>query len=131
MDYLLEKVAYLKGLMDGLEIDDRTNEGKILVNIVDILHDIVHEIDDLNASKDELDEYIQTIDEDLSDVENELYGDDDDDEYTDDSHYIEVECPHCHETVYFADDLFDTDNELYCPNCNESIYDEELSDLDD
>lgn len=79
MDYLIEKVAYLKGLMDGLEIDDRTNEGKILVNIVDILHDIVHEIDDLNASKDELDEYIQTIDEDLSDVENELYGDDDDD----------------------------------------------------
>ena len=70
MDYLIEKVAYLKGLMDGLEIDDRTNEGKILVNIVDILHDIVHEIDDLNASKDELDEYIQTIDEDLSDVEN-------------------------------------------------------------
>ena len=28
MDYLIEKVAYLKGLMDGLEIDDRTNEGK-------------------------------------------------------------------------------------------------------
>ena len=90
----------------------------------------MHEIDDLNASKDELDEYIQTIDEDLSDVENELYGDDDDDEYRRFT-YIEVECPHCHETVYFADDLFDTDNELYCPNCNESIYDEELSDLDD
>lgn len=123
----MERVAYLKGLMDGLGINDSTNEGKVLVNIVDILDDIVDEIEELNVSKSELDEYVQTIDEDLSCVEDEVYGDDEDDEFPFDSQYIEVECPHCHETVFFADNLFDMDDELLCPNCNETIYDEEDS----
>ena len=66
----------------------------------------------------------------LTDVEYELYGDDD--EFCDDDlHYIEVVCHHCQETVYFADDLFETENELYCPNCKESIYNEDLSDPED
>lgn len=125
MYYLLERVAYLKGLADGLGINDSTNEGKILINIIDILDEIVDEIAELNTSKDELDEYVQTIDEDLANVEGELYGNDDNDDYSDESQYIEVECPHCHETVYFADDLFDSEDELLCPNCNETIYDEE------
>lgn len=121
----MERVAYLRGLMDGLGINDSTNEGKILINVIDIIDDIVDEITELSTSKDELDEYVQTIDEDLSDIEDELYGDDDYDDYPNDSQYIEVECPYCHETVYFADELFDTEEELLCPNCNETIYDEE------
>lgn len=130
MNYLIERVAYLKGLMDGLGINDSTNEGKILVNIVDILDDIVDEIIELHDSRAELDEYVQTIDEDLSTVEDELYGNndyDEDDDY-DDIQYIEVECPHCHEIVYFSDDIFDVEDELLCPNCNKTIYDEEDND---
>ena len=37
MDYLLQKVAYLRGLVDGLEIEESTKEGKVLLNIVDTL----------------------------------------------------------------------------------------------
>ena len=128
MNYLIERVAYLKGLMDGLGIDDNTNEGKILINLIDILDDMVDEIADLHDSRAELDEYVQTIDEDLSNVEDDLYGNMDygeEDDYSDDTQYIEVQCPHCHETVYFAEDLFDVDDELLCPNCNDTIYDEE------
>ena len=37
---LSKKVAYLKGLMEGLKIDDSTNEGKILTIMADILDDM-------------------------------------------------------------------------------------------
>ena len=128
LNYLLERVAYLKGLMDGLGVDDSTNEGKILIKIIDVLDHMVDEITELNASQVELEEYVQTIDEDLSNLEDKIYGYEDydeDDDYSDNIQYIEVECPHCHDTVYFADDIFDFEDELLCPNCNEIIYDED------
>lgn len=130
MEYLTERVAYLKGLMDGLKIDDSTNEGKVLIELVDVLNDMVYEIVDLNSQKEELEEYIEAIDEDLSNAEDELYGFDDSD-YNDNPHYIEVECPNCKETVYFSEDLFDTESELICPNCKESIYEEDDSSISD
>ena len=34
-----EKVAYLKGLAEGMEIDKETKEGKLLNVIIDILED--------------------------------------------------------------------------------------------
>ena len=37
---LSKKVAYLKGLMEGLKIDDSTNEGKILTIMADILDEM-------------------------------------------------------------------------------------------
>ena len=50
MKYLTERVSYLRGLMDGLGINESTNEGKVLVNVIDILDDIIDEISDLNLS---------------------------------------------------------------------------------
>ena len=34
-----ERVAYLKGLMEGMKVDDSTNEGKLFNLIADILAD--------------------------------------------------------------------------------------------
>jgi hypothetical protein len=127
MDYLNERVAYLRGLVEGLGISENTNEGKILINIVDILSDIVEAISELEASQAELDEYVETLDEDLTDVEDQVYGDieDEEDEEDEEPLYIEVECPNCHETVYFDEELFDSEEDLICPNCHETIYAEE------
>ncbi|HHY81456.1 MAG TPA: hypothetical protein GX505_02115, partial [Clostridiales bacterium] len=54
--------------------------------------------------------------------------DDDDEEGT---RYIEVECPHCHETVYFDEEIFEDDDDLVCPNCNETIYSEDAENTED
>ena len=35
-----EKVSYIKGLAEGLGVDDSTKEGKVLAAIVDVLDDI-------------------------------------------------------------------------------------------
>ena len=44
MAYLSEQVAYLRGLADGMKIDDSTNEGKLLLKIVDVLENGTNEV---------------------------------------------------------------------------------------
>ena len=53
---ITEKVAYLKGLMEGMKIDTETNEGKILSAMVDILEDIGLELEDLWNAQGELED---------------------------------------------------------------------------
>ena len=76
---LSKKVAYLKGLMEGLKIDDSTNEGKILTIMADILDEMSATVEDIAEEVDETVELVDTLDEDLGEIEELIYGDDDDD----------------------------------------------------
>lgn len=120
MSSLSERVAYLRGLSDGLDVDQSTKEGKLFSAIIGVLEEMAEEIDILDENQQELDEYVDAIDEDLARVEDDVY--EDEDEYDEDG-YMEVECPNCHETVYLDEDMFDDeDDEIICPNCNEPIH---------
>ena len=44
---LTEKVAYLKGLVDGLGVDETSKEGRIIKAIVDVLDDMALTVADL------------------------------------------------------------------------------------
>ena len=50
-----EKVAYLKGLAEGMELDTEKKEGKLLAAIIDVLDDIALEIADMKADQEERD----------------------------------------------------------------------------
>ncbi|MCQ1529817.1 CD1247 N-terminal domain-containing protein [Lutispora saccharofermentans] len=121
MEYLYERVAYLRGLVEGLGIENSTKEGKVITNIIDVLSDFADAINELNESQEELDEYVEAIDEDLSNVEDELFDEDEDDYEDDDYGFIEVECPHCNEYVYLDEEVLDKGEEVLCPNCHEPI----------
>ncbi|MFA5577003.1 MAG: CD1247 N-terminal domain-containing protein [Tissierellaceae bacterium] len=86
MDYLKQKVSYLQGLADGLGIDESTKEGKLLLLIVEVLEDFADVLDETIENQMELEEYVNFIDEDLADVEDEIYDSDEDydDEFFDD-----------------------------------------------
>ena len=47
MGYLSERVSYLRGLADGLNISDDTNEGKLLKVIIDVLDDVAISIEEV------------------------------------------------------------------------------------
>jgi signal transduction histidine kinase len=120
METIRQKVSYIRGLADGLDIKDSTKEEKVLKVIIDVLEDIADAIEDLDSAQVELDEYVEAIDEDLADVEEEIYGEEAEDG---DDGFVEVECPNCHETVYLDEDLYDDeDEEIICPNCHEPIH---------
>ena len=78
---LSEQMSYLKGLVDGMEIDLTTKEGKVLGQIMEVLQSAILYIDDLQDQVDELTELCEDLDEDLGDVEEFLLDEDDDDEF--------------------------------------------------
>lgn len=119
---LTEKVAYLKGLMEGLSIDESKPENKILVKMADILDDMAKSVADLEDEMSDAQEYLDELDDDLADVEDVVYDDvddEDDDDEDDDGEFVEVECPYCGETVYF-DDSIDPEH-IVCPSCNQEF----------
>lgn len=89
-----EKVAHLKGVIEGMEYDLETKEGKIFASIIDILSDMADELDGVNEDLDTLYDYADELDADLGDVETELFGDYDDydDECLDCENYDDCDC---------------------------------------
>ena len=77
-----EKIAYLKGLMEGMNVDTESNEGKLFAAVVDVLDEIALEVEDLTDEVMELGDGLDVISDDLSDVEDIVYDewDDDDDD---------------------------------------------------
>ena len=143
---ITEKAAYLKGLMDGLNLNTETNEGKMISAIVDLLGDVTRRLSDVEettiAISDELDE----IEEDLDAIEDYILDEEDDDDYYDDdededdyydfedvdedaeegfdygdpdSTIYEVECA-CGEIIAFDEDTLE-EGSIICPNCGETL----------
>ena len=123
-----EKAAYIKGLMEGMEIDTSKGEGKILAAMADLLEDLSLTVLDIEDEAATLRDYIEEIDEDLGDVEEFVYEcfDDEDDcccdddcdcGCCDDEDCIEVTCPACEETVCIGLDEIDDNAEAECPCC--------------
>ena len=73
MEYLNERAAYLRGLCDGLDISEETKEGKIILELIDLVADLSDALVELKDNQDELEEYVESIDEDLSDLEVDFY----------------------------------------------------------
>ena len=131
---LSDKMSYLKGLVDGMELDLTTKEGKVLGQLLDVLQETVLYVTDLQDQVDELTELCESLDEDLGDVEDAVFGDeeddedeadefeDDDDDYDDDDDddMYEAVCPNCQNTIVLSDSVLD-EGTMHCPCCNELL----------
>lgn len=62
---MLEKVAYIKGLLQGLKLSEEDPYRELFENIVEVLDDMAASISDMEDNITELDEYMGEIDEDL------------------------------------------------------------------
>ena len=135
-----EKAAYLKGYMDGLELDTEKPEGKMISRIVELLCDVSKRLTDVEettiAISDELDEIEEDLDaiedfildeEDDYDYDDEDLDDYDDDDFDDegfdfgdeDSIIYEVKCA-CGEVINFDEDTLE-EGSMVCPNCGELL----------
>lgn len=129
---LSEKSAYLKGLMDGLNIDKETADGKMIAGIVDLLQEITDSITDLEenaiAVSDELDEIEENLDaiedylmdEEDDETGSDFTGDDGEDfDYDEDTMY-EVTCPKCGEVIEVDEETI-LNESIDCPKCGEPL----------
>ena len=124
---ICEKIAYIKGLAEGLGLDEATKEGKILAAIIDLLGDITEEICDIEDGCDALSEQIDAVDEDLASVEEIIYEDDDCDcDCCDDDcdccedEVYEIECPACNDIIYLDAEMLEEEGRT-CPNCGTDL----------
>ena len=129
-----EKVAYLKGLAEGLALDTESKEGKLIAAIIDVLDDMSEKFEDLEDELCDVEDGLDAVSDDLCEVEEALYElEDDDDEYDededDDEEYFETTCPVCEEEIVFDEDTLES-GEIRCPNCGEKL-EFDLSDLAD
>ena len=137
-----EKSAYLKGLMDGLNLNTESDEGKMIAAIVDLLGDVTKkltavedttiaisdELDEIEEDLDAIEDFIMDEDEDDYDDDEDDYDfDDEDEDYDDegfdfgdeDSTIYEVECA-CGEIIDFDDETLEKGS-MTCPNCGETL----------
>ena len=136
-----EKSAYLKGLMDGLNMNTESDEGKVIAAIVDLLGDVTRkltavedttiaisdELDEIEEDLDAIEDYLLDEDEDDSDYEDEDDYDFDDEEYgeegfdfgDEDSTIYEVECA-CGNIIDFDEEVLEQGS-MVCPNCGETL----------
>lgn len=122
-----EKVAYLKGLAEGLNLDtEKSKEGKLISVMIGILEEVGLSIEDLEENAHALGEEIDALSDDLADVESVVFEDDEEDGGDYDDDWFEVECPNCEEPL-IIDDKALADGFIQCPNC-ETKFSLDLSD---
>ena len=127
---IIEKVAYLKGLAEGMELDTEKKEGKLISAIIDLLEDIALEIEDLWDGEEELADGLDAVSDAPEDVEDLIFEDDEDEDDYDDEEDEEdfdededcyaTTCPTCEETIFFDETILE-DGEVICPNCGEKL----------
>ncbi len=124
-----ERASYIRGLMEGLELDPKAKETKVFNAIIELLDDLCVSVEELEDGFDLLSEQVDEIDEDLGNVEEDFYGLEDDDCGCGCGHHhhgdfedaeFEVTCPSCGTTIPLDDDMLDEDG-IVCPHCGESL----------
>ena len=131
---ITEKVAYVRGLMEGLDLDADKKEVKVLNAVIELLDDMAATVSELEEGYQDMADQLDEVDADLGDLEEEFYGgcdddecdcccgDDDEEDLEDemDDCYYEVTCPSCQETICLSEDLI-AGGKIDCPNCGETL----------
>ena len=140
MSKMGEKVAYLRGLAEGLGVTAETDKGKLMLAMIDTLEAFAEQSEETEEALHELQEVVDELDSDVGDLEEVLLSeaedeeDDDEEEDEDDDEeegLIEYECPHCGTVIFFDEEAFDMEQEHLCPNCNRKVFEEDENDGDD
>lgn len=125
---LTEKISYIKGLAEGLSLDENKPEVKVVNAIIDLLDDMAYSVSEMEELYDELSAQVDEIDQDLATVESDVYDDDydcdcddccdDDFDEDDDNPFYEVTCSSCGQKLNVSEDIL-LEGEIECPNCGE------------
>ncbi len=136
-----EKVAYLKGLSEGMKLDTSTDQGKLFSVIIEILEEMASDLEDLNENTLNLGEEIDELNDDLALLEDIVYDDEDDDDDEDEEEddedddgcccccccddedeqmFYEIKCPSCNNEISIDEDVL-SKGDISCPNCDQKL----------
>ena len=136
---VVEKAAYLKGLVEGLGIEPDSRDGKLWGALGELLTDMAHEIEDLQATDMDHAEALDEMAEELSYLEDLVCDLDEPEDFEDEDCDGDCDsCGLCDEDLDDEEDVEDDEDEpeydgviydVTCPVCGEEIsFDEETLD---
>ena len=121
---ITEKISYIKGLCEGLSLDEKKPEVKVINAIIDLLDDIAYDLTDMEELYDELSDQVDEIEDEDFDFDDE------------DNPFYEVTCGACGQKLNVSEDVL-LEGEIECPNCGEllefdfsGLFDEEEEECD-
>ena len=112
MEDLIKKVSYLKGYADGLDLSPKSDEGKLIIKLLDVMSEMADTIEELNSRVDDVEDVVDELDDCVLEIADDLYGDDEYDDYDDDDNAIV--CPNCHEEIELEFDCDCDDDDCDC-----------------
>lgn len=129
MSKLTDRISYLQGLAEGMKLNPEKDSHRLILGILEVLEEVGVSFEALAASHKELSDYVDTMDNDLADLEAEMYNDNDETLAEDDgkgsfSEMIEYECPHCGVSLTIDPDEVDFDEDALCPQCGKELFPE-------
>ncbi len=144
MSKLTDRISYLKGLAAGMKINTEKDSNKLLLEILNAMGEMAEEMQAMTDAHNDLNEYVESIDDDLADLEETLFGEDDEllpdgdddcisdedeededeDDEDEEDDLIVYACPHCgHDIEFHASDV-DFEEDTLCPECGKPIFPE-------
>ncbi len=114
-------------------MDKTSKESRLLLGILEVMEDFALEIERLSSSQADLSEAVEGLDDAIGGMEELLFDDDDEGENAADSpgykiepvdegSFIEYECPHCANKIYYDANAFNLNENHLCPECGKNLF---------
>ena len=131
-----EKVAYLKGLAEGMGVED-AGQGKLFKVIIDILEDLSLDLADTKDALEDLTDGVEEVSDDLAELEEDFYSceccfrsdedeedeedeEEDEDDEDDGEIFYSLKCPGCGSLITVDEETME-EGDFECPECGEVI----------
>lgn len=129
MKNINDRISYIKGLVSECKFDENSKEGLIFNELLNLIEELSSNVEE---TQEELEEYVDSIDNELLEIKRDFYNYDDLDEelksfqeeFDDENsevQYEEVSCSSCSEVIYIDKDIIDDGQQILCPCCHNII----------
>ena len=134
MSKLTDRISFLKGMAAGMKLNMDKDSNKLMLEMLTVMGEMAEEMAAMTEAHNDLNEYVESIDDDLAELEESLFGEenmdgedidgeDDEDEDGEDD-LIVYACPHCGTEIEFQANDVDFDEDYLCPECHKPIFPE-------
>jgi hypothetical protein len=117
-----EKIAYLRGLIEGQNIAENAGMSKFHEALLEAFDSITEEMDEFVSEQTDIRERIEDIEDELLSFDADACSckdaeKDGEDAYDEEEEYEPVTCPACGKDFFYQPDVYDDDEDLLCPHC--------------
>ena len=119
MEELRNEIEDLKNNLSNIKSEEYRNYFSKVTSILEVMND---KIEELVVNQETMEENIRFMDNDLTDIQDELFEEVSIDELNDmEDEYTEINCAHCGKSIFIEQSALSNNNEIPCPYCHENI----------